>query len=91
MERWVGIVLALKSVDLVAEQISKERIRPEEKTIKRSHCVVFVNDVDKEYEDLKQRGVHFVKPPTTQPGGWRTAHFEDPEENLWEISQRPKK
>jgi predicted enzyme related to lactoylglutathione lyase len=87
-----GIVLAIKSIDLVAKQISQERIRPQEKEgIKRTHFVVFVNNVDDEYRELTKKGVRFVKAPTTQPDGWRTAHFEDPENNLWEISQRPKK
>jgi len=47
--------------------------------------------VDREYEELGQKGVHFVKPPTTQPWGQRIAYFEDPEGNLWEISHFPKK
>ncbi|MHB1907583.1 MAG: VOC family protein [Nitrososphaerales archaeon] len=84
-------VLALKSIDLVAKEISMEKIRPKEKSINRAHCVVFVVSVDKDYEELKQKGVHFVNSPTTKSDGWRTVHFEDPEGNLWEISERPKK
>ncbi|MCL5068599.1 MAG: VOC family protein [Thaumarchaeota archaeon] len=85
-------VLALKSLNLVSKEISEERIRPqEENIIKRTHFVVFVSDVDKEFEDLKLKGVNFVNPPTTREGGWRNAHFEDPEGNLWEIAQRPRK
>jgi lactoylglutathione lyase len=86
-----GIVLALKSVDLVAEQISQDRIRPRQESIKRDHFVVFVPDLDAEYSALTGKGVHFVNPPKVQPGGWRTAHFEDPDQNLWEIAQRPSK
>lgn len=86
-----GLVLALKSLGLVSKEISAERIKPGEETVKRTHLVVFVADIDTEYEDLVEKGVHFVTLPTTKQGGWRTAHFEDPEENLWELSQRPKK
>lgn len=86
-----GLVLAVLSIDFVAKMISEERVRPREEAIQRTYYVVFVNDVDKEYEELRRKGVHFVKTPTTQADGWRTAHFEDPEGNLWEISQRPKK
>ncbi len=86
-----GMVLALKALDLVAREISEERIKPDQETIKRTHCVVFVSDVDKEYENLQQKGIHFVNSPTTKADGWRTTHFEDPEGNLWEISQRPRK
>ncbi len=46
-----------------------------------------VVDVDAAYEELKAKGVTFVRPPTNQPWGLRTAHFADPEGNLWEINQ----
>jgi len=46
-----------------------------------------VVDVDAAYQELKARGVTFVRPPTDQPWGLRTAHFADPEGNLWEINQ----
>jgi lactoylglutathione lyase len=84
-----GIVLALKSMDLVAEQISQDRIRPQQASVKTNHCVVFVTDLDAEYNDLLRKGVQFINPPKSQEGGWRTAHFEDPDGNLWEIAQRP--
>ena len=46
-----------------------------------------VEDVDVAYEELKAKGVTFVRPPTDQRWGLRTAHFADPEGNLWEINQ----
>ncbi|HEX6779503.1 MAG TPA: VOC family protein [Ktedonobacterales bacterium] len=46
-----------------------------------------VEDVDAAYEALKARGVTFLTPPTDQFWGLRTAHFADPEGNLWEIHQ----
>jgi len=46
-----------------------------------------VADVDAAYEELKAKGVTFVRPPTDQRWGLRTAHFADPEGNLWEINQ----
>ncbi|HEU5198623.1 MAG TPA: VOC family protein [Ktedonobacterales bacterium] len=46
-----------------------------------------VEHVDAAYETLKARGVAFLTPPTDQPWGLRTAHFADPEGNLWEIHQ----
>ncbi len=46
-----------------------------------------VEDVDAAYEELKAKGVTFLRPPTNQPWGLRTAHFADPEGNLWEINQ----
>lgn len=46
-----------------------------------------VADVDAAYQELKGKGVTFVRPPTNQRWGLRTAHFADPEGNLWEINQ----
>jgi len=46
-----------------------------------------VADVDAAYEELQAKGVTFVRPPTDQRWGLRTAHFADPEGNLWEINQ----
>jgi catechol 2,3-dioxygenase-like lactoylglutathione lyase family enzyme len=86
-----GTVLALKSMEFLAKEISQEKIGPGERSFNRTHCVTFVDNVDKEFEDLSRKGVHFVKAPETREGGWRTAHVEDPEGNLWEISQRPTK
>ncbi len=86
-----GIVLALKSVELVAQQISPQRIKPGQEGVKINHCVIFVPDLDAEYNDLLRKGVQFVTLPKSQDGGWRTAHFEDPDGNLWELAQRPKR
>jgi lactoylglutathione lyase len=86
-----GLVLGLVSVNEVARLISKEQVRPGEETIHRTYYAVFVEDVDREYEELKHKGVHFAKPPTTQAWGQRIAYFEDPQGNLWEISHFPKK
>jgi lactoylglutathione lyase len=46
-----------------------------------------VSDVDAAYEVLSAKGVTFRRPPIDQPWGKRTAHFADPEGNLWEINQ----
>jgi lactoylglutathione lyase len=46
-----------------------------------------VEDVDATYQELVAKGVTFVRPPTNQPWGLRTAHFADPEGNLWELNQ----
>ena len=86
-----GPGLALMSVESAAKLVSEAQIRPREDTIHRNYFAVFLEDVDKEYEELKAKGVHFVKPPTTFPWGQRIAYFEDPEGNLWEISHFLKK
>ena len=74
-----GPGLALLPINSAVNLISEAQIRPKEKVIHRNHFAVFLKDVDKEYEELKAKGVHFVKPPTTFPWGQRIAYFEDPE------------
>jgi len=53
----------------------------------RGLVAITVADVDALYADLTARGVTFVRPPADQRWGLRTAHFADPEGNLWEINQ----
>ena len=44
-------------------------------------------DIDADYTRLKNKGVHFLGKPTTQPWGQRTAYFTDPDGNVWELQQ----
>jgi len=44
-------------------------------------------NIDKDYEILKSKGVNFIKTPVTQPWGQRTAYFTDPDGHIWEIQQ----
>lgn len=63
---------------------------PNEITLDGSPRIVLaagVEDVNTAYEELKAAGVTFLRPPTNQPWGLRTAHFTDPEGNIWEINQ----
>jgi uncharacterized glyoxalase superfamily protein PhnB len=47
---------------------------------------VAVPNCDAAYEELKSKGVNFITPPTDRRWGLRTAHFADPEGNIWEIN-----
>ncbi len=82
-----GLYLILLSpegaADLLGKQVHELKIEG------GSHglLAVSVADVDVAYEELKAQGVTFVRPPTDQHWGLRTAHFADPEGNLWEINQ----
>ena len=48
-------------------------------------------DVDLTYQQLKAKGVQFIKEPNLQPWGQKTAYFTDPDSNIWEIQQWIKK
>ncbi len=46
-----------------------------------------VKNIDKYYQTLKDKGLKFIKKPTIQPWGQRTAYFLDPDNNIWEIQE----
>lgn len=46
-----------------------------------------VDDVDKAYQDLKDKGAKFVTEPKDQPWGVRDATFVDPNENKFVINR----
>lgn len=82
-----GQVLILLSVSGAADLLGSN---PAEFKIDGAPRVVLaagVENVDAAYEALSAEGVTFLRPPTDQPWGLRTAHFADPEGNIWEINQ----
>ncbi len=85
-----GPGLALVAASGLAEEIPPERVLPDEVPVSRNYFAVFLEDTDREYGELRARGVRFLRPPATRPNGRRFAFFEDPEGNLWEISHFPK-
>jgi len=72
------------AVDLLSED-AVAALRPVGVT---SQLVTFVEDVDAVYSELIGRGVEFVREPVDRAWGMRTAHFKDPDGNIWEIAQR---
>ena len=46
-----------------------------------------VEDLDAEYEKLKEKGVNFIEPPKKQYWGGYAALFADPDENLFYLVQ----
>jgi catechol 2,3-dioxygenase-like lactoylglutathione lyase family enzyme len=46
-----------------------------------------VNDVDAVCEELRAHGVAVLNGPINRPWGRRTAAFEDPAGNVWEVAQ----
>jgi lactoylglutathione lyase len=81
-----GHELALMEVSVAAEMISKEAIQSGTDGVNRVLLATFVENTEKTYNELKTKGVQFIKPPTKQPWGQITANFKDPEGNIWEIS-----
>ena len=82
-----GLYLILLSPSGAADLLSTDVNQLKLGGAPRGLLAATVADVDAAYEELKAKGVTFVRPPTDQPWGLRTAHFADPEGNLWEINQ----
>lgn len=62
--------------------------KPKEKVSPVSPSVEFiVDDVDKVYKNLKNKGVKFIKELHDEPWGGRQATFTDPDDNVLEIVQ----
>ena len=76
----------LLEVSAAAHMISEEALELKIEGGPRVLLAAGVEDVDAAYEELKAKGVTFLRPPTDQPWGLRTAYFADPEGNLWEIN-----
>jgi catechol 2,3-dioxygenase-like lactoylglutathione lyase family enzyme len=81
-----GLYLILLSPRGAADLLGKQPNELKNEGGPRGLLAASVADVDAAYEELKAKGVTFVRPPTDQPWGLRTAHFADPEDNLWEIN-----
>jgi lactoylglutathione lyase len=82
-----GLVLLLLAAEGAADLLATtvDSLKPDGGP--RGLLAVSVADVDAIYADLQAKGVTLVRPPTDQRWGLRTAHFTDPEGNLWEINQ----
>ncbi|MGE5576645.1 MAG: VOC family protein [Syntrophothermus sp.] len=46
----------------------------------------FVDDIQKVYATLKEKGVNFIQPPVSQPWGGKMAIFSDPDGNILHLS-----
>ncbi|EFH80984.1 VOC family protein [Ktedonobacter racemifer] len=81
------LYLILLEVSAAADLIGLEVNTLKRKEGAQTLLAAEVENVDATYEVLKAKGVTFLRPPTNQPWGLRTAHFADPEGNPWEINQ----
>jgi catechol 2,3-dioxygenase-like lactoylglutathione lyase family enzyme len=86
-----GAGLALVSAKGLSGEVPGPKVAATPESPYRGYLAAFLEDADREFEELSKKGVRFVVPPTTRPDGQRYAFFEDPEGNLWEISHFPKR
>jgi lactoylglutathione lyase len=82
-----NVYFLLLEVGAAVHMVSSQELELKIEGGPRGLLAAGVEDVDAAYEVLKAKGVTFLRPPTDQPWGLRTAYFADPEGNLWEINQ----
>ncbi len=82
-----NVYFLLLEASAAAHMISEQEIELKNVSGPRGLLAAGVEDIDAAYEMLKAKGVTFLRPPTDQAWGLRTAYFADPEGNLWEINQ----
>jgi len=82
-----NVYFLLLQTSTAARMISEEPLALSIAGGPRGYLAAGVEDIDAAYETLRAKGVTFLRPPTDQPWGLRTAYFADPEGNLWEINQ----
>jgi catechol 2,3-dioxygenase-like lactoylglutathione lyase family enzyme len=80
-------LLILLNIAGAQDLLSREAVAADRPTGASSQLVSFVEDVDAIYTDLVAKRVEFVTEPIDRAWGLRTAHFKDPDGNIWEIAQ----
>jgi catechol 2,3-dioxygenase-like lactoylglutathione lyase family enzyme len=83
-----GAQLLLLSIGGAQDLLSSDAVATERSAGASSQLVAFVDDVDAVYADLVAKGVEFIREPIDRWWGMRTAHFRDPDGNIWEVSQQ---
>jgi catechol 2,3-dioxygenase-like lactoylglutathione lyase family enzyme len=82
-----NISLLLLTVAGAQDLLSSEAVAAQHPTGASSQLVAFVEDVDAACTDLVAQGVDFVREPIDREWGMRTAHFKDPDGNIWELAE----
>jgi catechol 2,3-dioxygenase-like lactoylglutathione lyase family enzyme len=77
------VPLQLESLDEATKTFGTEALLAEQQGGHRLAFTVLVEDVDATYEELKAKGVRFIRAPTDMPWGHRNADFVDPDGNIW--------
>jgi len=78
--------LYLLDVEMASQMIGEDIVQPGKEGVCKTAMGITVEDTDKAYEELRAKGVEFVKPPTSTLSGPRTAYFKDYDGHLFYIS-----
>ena len=79
---YVGFECGGVEIGLIPKLKEREKVNPSSPSVE-----FLVDDVEKFYNELKNKGVKFVKELHEEPWGGRQATFTDPDDNVLEIVQ----
>jgi lactoylglutathione lyase len=82
-----NVMLLLLTIPGAQDLLSNEAVAAQRASGATGQLVAFVDDVDAISKELAAQGVEFVREPIDREWGLRTAHFKDPDGNIWEIAQ----
>jgi len=78
-------LLLLVSVDVANDVLGPGELRLDVAPPVRQMLLAPVDDVDRAYEEMRSKGVEFIRPPEDRSWGHRCAYFRDPDGNVWEL------
>ncbi len=81
-----GVKFALLSRERLPELIGQGHAERPAPGCHDGSLTVLVEDVDRSYRGMVERGVGFLGEPQDRPWGQRSAYFQDPEGHLVEIA-----
>jgi lactoylglutathione lyase len=81
-----GAKLALLARERLPELVGRGHLERPAARCHEGSMTVLVEDVDRTYRGMVERGVTFLTEPQDRPWGQRSAYFEDPEGHLIEIA-----
>jgi catechol 2,3-dioxygenase-like lactoylglutathione lyase family enzyme len=79
---YVGFECGGLEIGLIQKGKEEQRVSPTSTSVE-----FLVNNIDKTYNELKNKGVKFIKELHDEPWGGRQASFTDPDGNILEIAQ----
>ncbi len=82
-QRWLVVAPEGSDQPGIVLEVPHSDVAREDRIGKETNWVFQVGDCSKFYDDLRNRGVHFIQPPRRQPWGTTQAVFEDPYGNVF--------
>lgn len=88
--RYVSVAPHGTETNLILSTTSAEEFGEETSMGKHTGIVFMTDNIHTTYEEWRARGVHFVQTPQKEEGGTVEAQFVDPDQNRFDLVQKPK-